>query len=278
MRILIESGATKSEWRILGGGERFFLSGTNVSSMPLPAVCKLLEEGVRQCRSLSAEPVEGLYLYTAGVVTPDIRGELSAFLQGLVPGAELDIQNDLMGAARGAFGRESGIVAILGTGSNTCFYDGASVSQKVFSGGFILGDDGSASVLGRLFLADWIKYRVPADLAAEFTARFDGSYAGIVEKVYRSDAPARYLGSLAPFILEHYDTSEYVRGLVDGHFRAFVEKSLRAYDLETWPVGVVGGFGWACRSIVQRIFTEYGIRIHAFVPAPIDGLERYHAP
>lgn len=277
MRILIESGATKSEWRILGGRGCFFLPGTNVSSMPLEVVCKVLEEGLEHCRTLSTEPVEGLYLYTAGVVTPAIRSELSAFLQGLAPGAELDIQNDLMGAARGAFVRESGVVAILGTGSNTCFYDGSSVSQKVYSGGFILGDDGSASVLGRLFLADWIKFRVPADLAADFTARFDGSYADIVEKVYRSDAPARYLGSLAPFILEHYGSSDYVKQLVNGHFRAFVEKSLRAYDLSAWPVGVVGGFGWACREIVQRIFSEYGIRIHAFIPAPIDGLERYHA-
>lgn len=276
MKILIESGATKSEWRILDSNEKFFLAGTNVSAMPIDAVKKVLGEGIAKCGEINNDSIEGFYLYTAGVVTDAIRSELTGFIRERAPKAEIEVQNDLLGAARGACGRESGIVAIMGTGANTCFYDGLTVSQKVYSGGFILGDDGSASVLGKLFIADWLKFRVPKDIAQDFTARFDGSYASIVENVYRSGSPSRYLGAFAPFLLEHYATSDYVKTLVDGNFRAFAEKSLLAYDVDRYEVGIVGGFGWACRDIVRGIFAEYCIRIKGFIPAPIDGLEKYH--
>lgn len=278
MKILVESGATKSEWRIPGTEQRFFHPGMNVSAMSVDAVLKILGDGLAECREYGGnEPVEGFYLYTAGVVTDSIRESISAAVQEYAAeNADIDIQNDLIGAARAVCGHEPGIVAIMGTGSNACFYDGKDVSRKVYSGGYILGDDGSASALGRLFLADWIKFRVPGEVARDFGARFDGSYSAIVENVYHGAAPSRYLGSLAPFIMEHYGTSEYVRNLVDGNIRAFAEKSLLAYDIESYPVGIVGGFGYACREIAGRIFGEYGIRIKSFLPAPIDGLEKYH--
>lgn len=275
MKILVESGATKSDWRILGTDVRFFLPGTNVSAMPMEAVKAVIGGGISRCIAEGGTP-EGFFLYTAGVVTDAIRRELISFVKELASVPDVDIQDDLMGAARGACGHEKGIVAIMGTGSNACFFDGSSVSRNVYSGGFILGDDGSASVLGKLFIADFLKSRVPEAVAGAFEARFDASYSSIVENVYRGDSPSRYLGSFAPFIMEHYSSSEYVRNLVDNNFRAFAQKSLLAYDVASCPVGIVGGFGWACREIISRIFTEYGIRISRFIPAPIDGLIDYH--
>ncbi len=274
MKVIIESGSTKSEWRKLGSEERFFLPGMNVSSMPMPVVKKILEEGLSR---LDVSRIEGFYLYTAGVVTPSIREEVTTFIKRSAPSADIELRNDLVGACRAAWGRESGLVAILGTGSNTAFFNGRDMSQKVLSGGYILGDDGSGSVLGRLFLTDWLKFAVPKDIAEDFRAEFDCSYESIIDNVYQSETPARYLGSLAPFILSHYDSSEYIRNLVDGNFRSFVKGSLLKYDVAEYQVAVVGGFGYAARDIVSRIFSEYGIRVSCFIPAPIDNLVKYHS-
>lgn len=274
MKVVVESGSTKSEWRVVGSEERFFLPGMNVSSMPMQAVKKTLEEGLSR---LDSSSLEGFYLYTAGVVTQAVRDDIVSFVRTFSPSADVDVQNDLVGACRAAWGHESGLVVILGTGSNTAFFDGKELSQKVYSGGYVLGDAGSGCVLGRLFLADWLKFAVPEDVADDFRAEYDSSYEAIIENVYHSDAPSRYLGSLAPFILRHYDSSEYVRNLVDGNFRTFVEGSLLKYDVASYPVAVIGGFGYANREIVSRIFSEYGIRISIFLPAPIDRIVEYHA-
>lgn len=276
MKIIVESGATKSDWRIMGevpssSSARLF-PGMNVSTMPLDHVLEVLSGALD---ALGRPELEGIYLYVAGIVTPYIREALEGRIRELVSVGEIDIQNDLVAAARAVCGHSEGIVAILGTGSNTCFYDGSEVSQKVRSGGYIIGDEGGGACLGKLFLADFIKGLVPEAVAAVFASKFDASYAGIVENVYRSPAPAGFLGSLAPFILSHYG-DPYVKSLVDGNFQSFVDRALKHYDTQRYPVGVVGGFGFACKDIFTRICTESGLRIGSFEAEPINGLLKYH--
>ena len=277
MKVIIESGATKSDWRVLDSNgtqiRQFHKAGTNVSAMQLGVVQKTLAEAIGQ-EGLSG--ARGIYLYTAGVVTGEIRKALSSCIRECAPEADIDIQDDLMGAARGACGHDSGIVAILGTGSNTCFYDGVSVYRKVYSGGYVIGDDGSGAALGKLFLADFIKSLVPGEIADAFSARFDSSYPAIVEGVYRSASPSGYLGSIAPFLLENYGNPS-VKELVDGNFRAFIRRSLLKYETSNYPVGIVGGFGWACKDILNPLLAEEGIRVSRFLKAPVDGLCGYHA-
>lgn len=274
--VIVESGATKSEWRVLDrdGREikRFLRAGTNVSTMRMKEVKAMLTEAIL---SEGLEQVDGFYLYTAGIVTQEIHLELVEHLRSLSCLGEIDVQNDLMGAARGACGHEAGIAAILGTGSNTCFYDGESLSQKVYAGGYVIGDDGSGAALGKLFLADFIKGLVPDPLAADFAKEFDASYAGIVQGVYKSPSPSRYLGSIAPLILRHYD-EPYAKALVDRNFQAFIDRSLLRYDVACYPVGIVGGFGWACQDILRPLCEKAGIRISRFVKSPIEGLCAYH--
>ena len=274
--ILVESGATKSEWRVLerGGKEvkRFFRAGMNVSTMRMEDVQATLAEAVGREGLMNAG---GFYLYTAGIVTPEVRRMVEGLLRDHFRIGEVDIQNDLTGAARAACGHEPGIAAILGTGSNTCFYDGELLTQKVYSGGYVIGDEGSGASLGKRFLADYIKGLVPEPLATDFAREFDASYAGIVQGVYRSASPSGYLGSLAPMILRHYD-HPYARDLVDRNFQDFIDRSLLRYDVAAYPVGIVGGFGWACRDILRPLCEKAGIRISRFIQAPIEGLCAYH--
>ena len=275
-KIIVESGATKSDWRVLGqdGREvkRFLRAGTNVSSMKLEDIKSTLTEAFA---SEGLEKAAGFYLYTAGVVTPEIADELVNHLRSLAQIDEIEINNDLMGAARGACGHEPGIAAILGTGSNTCFYDGSTLIQKVYSGGYVIGDEGSGASLGKLFLADFIKGLVPDEIATDFAKEFDSSYAGIVQGVYRSASPSGYLGSLAPFILRHY-SHPYAKALVDKNFQSFIDRSLLRYDTARYPVGIVGGFGWACKDIITPLLDKAGIKVSRFIKAPIEGLCEYH--
>lgn len=277
IKIVVEGGATKSDWRILDADDRqmdqFLMPGMNVSAMPMDKIKKILSDALLKS---GLKHLNGLYLYLAGVITPSIREEISAFLSSLVSFEELDIQIDLLGAARGVCGKEPGIVAIMGTGSNTCFFDGKSVSQKVMSGGYVLGDDGSASVLGKLFLSDFIKNLIPEPVALAFSREYDASYASIVENVYRSGMPSKYLGSLAPFIIRYYD-HPYIKEMVDRNFLAFFNRSVLQYDTLRYPLGVVGGFGYACKDIIMPLAEKSGIRIAQFIKNPIDGLIRYHS-
>ena len=279
MRVIIESGATKSDWRVVSAaGEemaRFAASGTNVSTMPMSAVeavvrdvCgQIIEQGIA---------IDAVYMYTAGVVTAGVRTALMQTFQSIFAGATVEIEDDLTAAARAACGHRAGIVAILGTGSNSCQFDGEKIVKRIYSGGFILGDEGSAATLGKLFIADLLKGMVPKYIADDFASRYQYDYAAIVENVYHSTtSPSAFLGGLAPFILEYYKDA-YIRTLVDDNFRAFIRRSLKQYDVDRYPVGVVGGFGNALKSIFSEIATQEGITLSRFISSPIEELIKYH--
>ena len=279
MRVIIESGATKSDWRVVSAaGEemaRFAASGTNVSTMPMSAVeavvrdvCgQIIEQGIA---------IDAVYMYTAGVVTAGVRTALMQTFQSIFAGATVEIEDDLTAAARAACGHCAGIVAILGTGSNSCQFDGEKIVKRIYSGGFILGDEGSAATLGKLFIADLLKGMVPKYIADDFALRYQYDYAAIVENVYHSTtSPSAFLGGLAPFILEYYNDA-YIRTLVDDNFRAFIRRSLKQYDVDRYPVGVVGGFGNALKSIFSEIATQEGITLSRFISSPIEELIKYH--
>jgi N-acetylglucosamine kinase-like BadF-type ATPase len=277
MILLVESGATKGDWRVISkdGTEvrRLTADGTNVSAMKLEAVRGIISN---TCGLLAGEQISRIYFYTAGVVTEVIANQITTTLQSVFPDAVCDIQDDLTAAARAACGHRAGIAAILGTGSNSCLFDGEKIIQRVYSGGYILGDEGSAATLGKLFISDFLKGIVPEKIAKDFTSRYDCSYATIVEKVYRSkESPSGYLGSFAPFIMEHYDDA-YIRELVDGNFRSFIRRSLIQYDTESYHVGVVGGFGYALKDIFEKVAMEEGVKVTGFIKSPIDGLIKYH--
>lgn len=277
MILIVECGATKSDWRAISSDgkemKRVIAEGVNLSTMKTPVIRNIISEAAGQ---FSSEGVTQIYFYAAGVATEDVEAEIKATLKEIIPGAPCQIETDLIAAARAACGHSEGIVAIIGTGSNSCLYDGTHIIGRVYSGGFILGDEGSAAALGKLFIADFIKGLVPAEIASDFTARYDSDYSTIVQNIYRSEtSPSGYLGSLAPFIMEHYD-NEYIRALVDGNFRSFIRRSLKQYDTERYPVGVVGGFGYALKEIFTKVAEEEGIRISRFIKEPIEGLMNYH--
>lgn len=279
MKIVIESGATKGDWRLVserdGSLKQIITEGTNVSTMAMSTIGGIIHSTCLSIREMNAQ-VTAVYMYTAGVLTPQICSQLVQYFVDEFGDIECDIQTDLTAAARAACGHEPGIAAILGTGSNSCQYDGKAIVRRVYSSGFILGDEGSAATLGKLFVADFLKGFVPKHISDDFSSRYKTDYAEIVENVYRSaGSPSAYLGGFAPFIMEYYD-DPYIKNLVDENFRAFIRRSIKQYEYEKYPMGVVGGFGYALKDIFTRIAEEEGIRISRFIKAPIEGLIDYH--
>lgn len=277
MKIIAECGATKSDWRLVSDGtglKQVLLSGINVSTMSWAAIKAVVDEALGQL--CAADAIESIHLYVAGVVTEDVEANFGNLFASYYPSAEVEIQTDLVAAARAACGHAPGIAAIIGTGSNSCQWDGEKIVRKIATGGFILGDEGSAATLGKLFIADFIKGLVPAEIADDFASHYPSDYATIVANVYRSQSPSAYLGGFAPLIMEYYH-HPYIKELVDGNFRSFIRRTLKQYDTEGCPVGVVGGFAFSLKEIFMRIASEEGIAVSRIIKAPIEGLIEYHS-
>lgn len=278
MKIIADCGATKSEWVTIhsdGSTSRFITKGVNASTMSASAIKDIISEAGEKI-SVAEQSAAEINLYMAGIPSEEIKKTICNSLQHYFPIASLEIHSDLLGAARAACGHRPGIAAIIGTGSNSCMYDGIEITKRVYSCGFILGDEGGAATLGKLFIADFLKGLIPAEIASEFSSRYPSDYATIVANVYKSEgSPSGYLGSFTPFILEHYD-NPYIKELVDGNFRSLLRRAIKQYDTDKYAVGVVGGFGFALKHIITRIASEEGITISRFIKAPIDGLVEYH--
>lgn len=220
--------------------------------------------------------VTHIYIYVAGVITEHIERSIKDVTAESFPTASVEIQGDLIAAARAACGKKPGIVAILGTGSNSCQWDGENITKKVNSSGFILGDEGSASCLGKLFIADYLKDLIPDTVASDFRNNYASDYATIIKNVYcQSCSPSAYLGSFAPFILSHYNDS-YIKNLVDNNFKNFFRRALKQYDISSHPIYIVGGFGHALKEIITKVAAAEGIMIYGFMKKPIEGLIEYH--
>lgn len=265
MKIIAECGATKTDWCAIfsdGTTRKIRSEGVNFAVMSGQAADEIIRKAVIALSS-GGELVSEMFVYAAGQV--ENRS-----------GGSVEYASDMLGAARAVCGHNPGIAAVLGTGSNSCFFDGRDIVKNVRSGGFILGDEGSASCLGKKFLSDFLKGFVPQEMADDFAGKHESDYPAIVRNVYKCETPSRYLGSLAPWILDWYGRCDYARNLVEDNFREFFRRSILQYDTASYGAGIVGGFAYACRDIISGVAGEFGVRITDIVESPIDGLIEYH--
>ena len=286
MLIIADAGATKCAWKFVDDrgqvvtdlavvGINFAHQAGRLREALDPAAYQALEAAFRDHPG-----VRSIFFYGAGVIVgpdgslPDSLQGLAAFFRTWCPGAKVEYASDLLGAARAVCQRGRGIAAILGTGSNSCFYDGEKIVRNVRSGGFILGDEGGGASLGRQFMADFLKGLVPEPVSGEFAAAFPVDYLTVVREVYRGERPAAYLASFAPWILERYGRCDYVTALVEDNFRSFVRRCIRQY--EAAPVGIVGGFAKANEAILRKVFAAEGVAVSTILADPTEGLIRYH--
>jgi len=188
----------------------------------------------------------------------------------------IEVNSDILAAAHGLSGRNPGIVCILGTGSNSCFYDGEKVVANVPALGFILGDEGSGAVLGKLLVGDILKNQLPAGLKEKFLQQFDLTQGTIIERVYRQPFPNRFLASLSPFLKQNIETPE-IRALVLNAFKAFLNRNVKQYDYQNNKVHFIGSIAYYYKEILEEAICECGMQLGNIVQSPMEGLVIYHA-
>lgn len=276
-RILIaDSGSTGVDWRLIGGEKTLSATtqGINPVYMDGETMIRILREELLP--ALGEQPaVKQIWFYGAGIVSDEVSGKVCDALRAVFPDAQCQAASDLLAAARALCGDKPGIACILGTGSNSCFYDGAQIVSNVRAGGFILGDEASGAWLGRQLLSDFIKGLLPQNLADELVRRYAIDYPTIVQKVYRDPLPNRYLASFAPFIEQH-GNHPYIKNLLRSGFESFLLRNVAQYDYRRYPVHFTGSIAWHFRELLQRCLTAAGMRAGNIVQRPIDALADYH--
>ena len=221
--------------------------------------------------------VSFIYYYGAGCATSEACERVVMELHSIFPNARINVHSDMLGAARAVCGDNSGIVGILGTGSNSCLYDGRNVVDNVSPLGYILGDEGSGAVIGRLFIGQLFKDRFPKTLREEFDAEFNLAVGDIITRVYRQPGANRFLASFAPFIASRAVRYPEVEEFLYNEFCRYVSHNLLYYDgFDRLPVHFVGSIALNFKDYITRALGRYGGHLGMVTSAPIHGLVQYH--
>lgn len=283
MKIIVESGATKTAWRAVSadGVTEVLTEGLSPTCLDAGYISDIVREAVPVLNP-DGKKVEQIVFYGAGLVSAESSAPLLSCLEMWCPFAEVEFHSDILAAARALFGDGSGVVAIMGTGSNSCLYESGTIVKNIRPGGYVLGDEGSGVALGRAFLSDFIKGLLPESVEAAFAAQTGLDYSAIVRKVYKEKAASAFMASLAPFVLSQTD-DPYIHTMVMDCLESFVRRALVRYadfaqdKVAARKVGVVGSFGCACEDMLRETGSRYGLEFVSFLKSPIDNLVRYHS-
>lgn len=276
MKLIAESGSTRTEWALVEDNhlvQRVFTEGLNPFFQTRREISRSVRLGLPE--SFFKKKLDQVYYYGAGCSSYEKKNILGASLVAQFK-TPIQVESDLLAAARGLFKCEAGIACILGTGSNSCFYDGKIIVKNVKAAGYILGDEDSGAVLGKLFLADLLKGLAPKELANEFHEKFRISVNDVMESVYNLPFPNRFLGTIAYFLGDYMD-NEYVYNLLTNNLRSFFNRNVCQYDYINYPIRFVGSLAYAYPDILQEVAQEFGVEIDVIEETPMNGLIEFHS-
>lgn len=276
MILIADSGSTKTHWCMVRNGEvvrEIITDGINPFYQTDMEIIALID--AQLIPKLETEDIDRIYFYGAGCSFPDKKIVVGRALVRFFSNSMIEIQSDLLAAARSLLHHEKGIACILGTGSNSCFYDGKEIVENVSPLGFILGDEGSGAVLGKLFVADCLKNQLPMELKDKFMNQYGLTPELILENIYKKPFPNRYLAQFTPFLLENIE-EPWIFNLVFDCFDAFFVRNVMQYPLEDNRIGIVGSIAHYFRDTLEIVALERGIVITEIVQSPMAGLVKYH--
>ena len=306
MKLIADSGSTKTEWALmLENGETVsscLTDGLNPYHLTDEEMLQVLQVQLKESLVASAtmdvafpDAITEVYFYGSGV-TEAMKPKMDTLLSQVFTQADVHAESDLLGAARALFGHESGIACILGTGSNSCYYDGERILENTPPLGYILGDEGSGTDLGKHLLNAIFKGLLPPAVKDHFLVWSELDYPTIINKVYRQPLANRFLASLTRFITHEMSVTEKAKCDTPEHdihvgldmmvqecFSNFCLRNLSAYlsahedDEEgLMPVGFVGSIAHYFHSQLDAVCCEFPLRIVKVMKAPMAGLLDYH--
>lgn len=281
MKLIADCGSTKIDWCVLNGKKlekQVFTCGMNAVMLTEEEMSGRIAQELMPEITAYASEIKEIYFYGAGCISAEVCGNVANALRANIPSAAtIEVYSDLLAAARALCGHEAGIACIMGTGSNSCLYDGMGIAANVSPLGFILGDEGSGAVLGKLFLGDVLKNQVPREIAAEFLKEYDLDLLGIIRRVYREPQANRFLASVTPFISKHIAVKE-IHDMVLGTFTAFFRRNVMQYTgYEKHSVNFVGSIAHYFRPVLEEAAAACGLTIGTILKSPMDGLLKFHS-
>lgn len=283
--LIVDSGSTKTSWcfaflpdtKSADGARTVTTEGLNPAVMSAEEVEEKIAKALSHCLqslSISAADVENVFFYGAGCIAGR-AGVVSESISSILVDAKIYVADDLLGAARALCGHKAGIACILGTGSNSCLYDGKNIVAHTPALGYVLGDEGSGAVLGRKFLNAVLKQTLPENIRKRFLQESGLDMAEVINRVYRSPAPNRFLASMSKYIHGYLDEKE-VRDIVIDNFEDFIRNNILAYGDEFRTINVVGSIAYHYKEQLTEAASRNGFQIGKIIKSPIEGLIEYH--
>ncbi|MEQ8712031.1 MAG: N-acetylglucosamine kinase [Cyclobacteriaceae bacterium] len=274
MKIIVDFGATSGDWRLIAGEQ--ISQRTSAGFNPFHQTPEELTEIIQSTFSKEelSEAAE-FHLYGAGIL-PSKKAEVVQALSQLLGKVELAVHSDLVGAARGLCGDRPGIACILGTGSNSGYYDGQQITAQVPPLGYVLGDEGSGAAMGKRLLKDYLRAKLPQNLKERFEKRFEHDLEQILQHVYREDRPSAYLGTFSRFVLQNIK-DPYMARMVYDLFKEFLENVIYGYpEHKSTQVHFVGSIAFYFSNLLRQVGNDMGVSIGTIMETPIAGLALYH--
>lgn len=278
MKLIVDSGSTKASWGLLEGSELknvvhtaglnpYFHTSESINAIMMAELVPFIV----------TDHVREIHFYGAGCSTEKNDDLIRWALLDHFHHAGVYVYHDILGAARALFGRSAGISCILGTGCNCCYYDGNQIFSRVDSLGYLFGDEGAGSYLGKNLLSDYLKKKLPQDLRDEFDETYNFTLEDILNSLYNLPYPNRFLASFSSFLAPRQDHA-YVHALVLNSFLAFFDAHVKHYDrYSEIPVGFVGSIAHHYRSVLEEAAAREGIHVGTVIKAPMEGLLKFHS-
>lgn len=277
MKLIADSGSTKTDWILCHNSKRVHsvqTQGINPFYQTSEEIREILQKELLP--NLENYVPDELFFYGAGCSFPEKQELLrTAFTKVWAHNLQIELNSDLVAAARALFGNSEGIACIIGTGSNSCHWDGEKIVKNVPPLGYILGDEGSGAVLGKLLVADLLKNQLSPELSAKFYTKYDTTYEELMATVYKRPFPNRNLAKFTYFLHENIE-DKAIHSLVKSSFQAFASRNLAQYPKEL-PVSFVGSIAVAFEDILSEVLAENGYQKGEILKAPIEKLEQFHA-
>lgn len=276
MILIADSGSSKTDWSVLHADRKISQHrGVGFNPYYQTALEMAVEMKDQFLVNLGSD-IQAVYFYGAGCSKEDKVSQVKDALSEVFQNAQIHVDHDLEAAARATCGHQAGIACILGTGSNSCDFDGKQIIATRPAPGFILGDEGGGGYIGKKLLMDFIHDEMPLDIKKEMIDRFQLDVATILDNVYRKPFPNRYMASFCPFVSE-LKSDSYCYLLFYNAFQDFFNKHIFKYqDFAKKPVNFVGSIAYFNSDILRKAASDSGIHVNIIIETPIAGLTLYH--
>lgn len=277
MILIADCGSTKIDWCLIENSKvinQVFTCGMNAVMLTEEEMASRIANELMP--ELGKQNIDAVYFYGAGCISEEVCANVANAIRKSIPAPVIEVHTDLLAAARALCGHEAGIACIMGTGSNSCYYDGTNICDNVSPLGYILGDEGSGAVLGKILVGDVLKNQLPAELCEKFLKQFELDRLTIIRRVYKEPQANRFLASVTPFLIQNIEHPA-VHALVLNSFKSFFVRNVCQYQgYKDLKVNFIGSIAFYYKEVLEEAAKACGCTVGTIIKSPMEGLINFH--